>query len=250
MKALVLLTCLAAQGALPAGTGANTKNAPGVRLLPGAGVKNMSQLETAISRSWRMAWKDSFTVRRQDQPGKWVKVRSCKEFEKLDVKKAKTRPDDAWDFLVARAGWCRVLVTIQRASPAKQTFLESVLSSKNPATAIPGSVLDVVNAGKSTEKDPEVAAREQAHASISWAQLDPKLKPADTQPKDRLEFESKDYVAAVTYYAAGDFNGDGIEDVLLQVSLRPFDASQGAAAFFILTRNKPQGLLTVVRTFR
>jgi hypothetical protein len=210
----------------------------------------MSQLEEASSRSWSAVWKDSFTVRPEEGPQKWVKIKSCAELSKIDVKATKTRPDDAWEYMAVRAGWCRALEVIKRASPAKESFLKDVLSAKNPAPYIPASVVDVVNAGEEAKSDPDVEASKKAHASVSWAKHDPALKLADAQAKDRIEFEGKDYVASVSYYAAGDFNGDGIEDVLVQISIRSFDASQGDGAFFILTRDKPKGLLTVIETFR
>jgi hypothetical protein len=251
MNQTILVVLLMAQTASPAAVATTQKNhALPLRLLPGAVVKTMNELEDTLTHSWAAAGQATFTVRTGRKKGRWFKIGNCDEIGKIDAKATDTRPADAWDALNAVSRWCRALAAIKRAAPAKHSFLADVLRAKNPAPYLPASVVDIVNAGEEAEGDPDVEASKKAHASVSWAKLDPALKLADVQTKDRIRFEGKDYLASVSYYAAGDFNGDGIEDVLAEVSIRPFDASQGDGAFFILTRTNPKGLLTIIETFR
>jgi hypothetical protein len=251
MTMTILLACLLAQTGHRAGVDESPKNQDlRVHLLPGATVNTMSELEDSLTHSWAAAHQGTFTVRTDGKKGKWIKIRNCREMNQIDAKAADTRPADAWDALNAVSYWCRGLQAIPRAKSSKRSLLAEILAAKNPAAYIPASVVDIVNAGDLADKDPDIEASKKAHTSVSWAKFDPALKLGDVQAKDRIDFEGKDYVAAVSYYAAGDFNGDGIEDLLVEISIRSFDASQGDGAFFILTRTKPKGLLTVIETFR
>jgi len=249
MSPAILLAYLIAQA--PNHTAVTVKADKGqdrqVRLLPGAAVTTMSQLEESLSRSWLSVSKGSFTVRGEGKPRKWIKISNCADLKKIDVKAADTRPADAWQYLVGQADWCRALEVIKGAKPAKQSFLAEVLAAKNPAQFLPASVADEING-----RDDEEARQHgrSANASVSWVKSDPNLQPAEVQPKDRIELAGADYSAMVVYYATGDFNGDGIEDVLLEVSIRAFDASQGDGAFFIMTRTKPDGLLKVIEKLK
>jgi hypothetical protein len=209
----------------------------------------MGQLEESLAGPWSSTWKDSITVRTEGTPRKWIKIKSCTELKKIDVMAADTRRPEDWGALRGRAEWCRVLETIKRFKPAKRSFLADVLAAKNPAQFIPASVSDEIN-GQADEAVDSASARNTDHASIAWTKSDPKLKLADDQTKDMIRLESSDYLANIAYYATGDFNGDGIEDVLLEVSIRAFDASQGEGAFFIMTRTKPDGLLKVIEKLK
>ena len=245
MSIAILAACLVAQTATPAAV--DTKATKGrdlpVRFLPGAMVTTMSQLDESLSHSWLSVSKGSFTVRGEQKPRKWIKISNCAELKKIDVKAADTRPADAWQYLVGQADWCRALEAIKRAKPSKQSFLAEPLAAKNPAQFLPASVADEINGGDDAEVRQK---RRSANALVSWAKSDPNLQPAEVQPKDRIELAGADYSAMIVYCATGDFNGDGIEDLLLEVSIRAFDASQGEGAYFIMTRTKPTGLLTVV----
>lgn len=249
MKQALLVACLMAQAAPDGGLDATpNRNHLPVRLLAGAGVRTMSQLEHSLTGSWTSARQPPFTVRAEGSRS-WRKIRNCRELGRIDVKAADTRPEDAWDALNAVSAWCRGVRAIPRARASRQSFLAEILSADNPAAYLPGSVVDIVNAGESAERDPEIEADTKKHALVAWAELDRALRRAAVQTKDRVRFEGKDYLAFASFYAAGDFNGDGVEDVLLQVGIRPFDASRGDATFFIMTRTKSQGLLSVIETF-
>jgi hypothetical protein len=245
MSLAILVACLVAQASNPAAMEGKTAKGQElqVRYLSGAMVTTMSQLEDALSRSWLSVSKGSFTVRGQEKPRRWIKISNCAELKKIDVKAADTRPADAWQYLVGQARWCRALEAIKRAKPSKRSFLAEPLAVKNPAQFLPASVADEING-----RDDEEARQKgkSANASVSWAKSDPNLQLAEVQPKDRIELAGVDYSAMIVYYATGDFNGDGIEDLLLEVSIRAFDASQGDGAYFIMTRTKPDGLLKVI----
>jgi len=247
MNPAILVACLIAQTPVPAATEAKAKSTSDldVTFLPGARVSTMKQLEDSLTQTWSPAWKDKFTIRPADGPRKWIKVKSCADIKGIDVKEADTRPATDWDFLVGRADWCRALEAIKGAKPAKRSFLAEALAARDPAQFLPASVVDDIN-GEAQVAGPEKPKSNPARSAISWAQSDHGLKLAEDQTKDCIRLEGSGYLATVVYYATGDFNGDGIEDVLLQVTMRTFDASQGEGRYFVMTRTKPNGVLTVV----
>ena len=247
MNPAMLVACLIAQTPAPAATETKAKSNSDldIRFLPGARVSTMKQLEDSLTQSWSPAWKDKFTIRPADGPRKWIKVKSCADIKGIDVKEADTRPATDWDFLIVRADWCQALDVIKRAKPSKRSYVAEVLAAKNPAEFLPASVVDGIG-GEAQATGQENQKASSARPAISWAQSDRGLKLAEDQTKDCIRLEGTKYVATVVYYDTGDFNGDGIEDVLLQVSTRAIDASQGEGRYFIMTRTKPSGVLTVV----
>jgi hypothetical protein len=242
-----ILTQAAARPAIDAGSAKN-QELP-VRLLPGAMVATTSELQDCLTRSWSRAWDFTFTVKADDKR-KWTKIKNCAEMKRIDPKAATTRPNDAWDSLNAVADWCRAVEAILRARASKRSYIAEVLAAKNPAPFIPASVVDEINGVQPEDIGSDTSSGKSPRASLSWAKADPNLFLEEDQSKDAIGLQGKDWAGTVRYYARGDFNADGTEDVLLEVGIRAFDASQGEARFYIMTRTRPTGVLTVIEQLR
>jgi hypothetical protein len=135
---------------------------------------------------------------------------------------------------------CLILRELQRATPATSSHVaelkwdEHVLSLLPPPLAI--NVSD-----EWTRKAEEAAARGK-----SWPAFD-KSATAATDGPDQIVVHGDGFVERVILWGRGDFNGDGVEDLLVQTLDTLTGGTYRNTRLFILTRKTPRGKLSVVR---
>ena len=86
-----------------------------------------------------------------------------------------------------------------------------------------------------------------ASKGLTWSQLDPEVRfEPDSHHKEGLRVEGHLVSGYLGKWALGDFNGDGVEDVLLVRSMGPEGGSAFDITTFLLTRTRPGGAVTLL----
>lgn len=145
---------------------------------------------------------------------------------------------------------CLALEELLHAKPAKQSFLPNDLKTISVRDLPPQLSLPV---------SPEESARTLHFASNgqSIADLEPGtriqagiLKGGKIVPgkQDAFTIVGNGWSANVTLYGRGDFNGDGIEDLLLRRDGWLAEGTYSISELFVLTKTKPGEVLHVLRS--
>src|SRR5205814_4038243 len=97
--------------------------------------------------------------------------------------------------------------------------------------------------------DEELRKAEAAQRKgLSWMQFESGLK-VERRSREEATVESPGGVARLQVYALGDFNGDGIEDVLVRDDTYPQSGTYTNTRLFVLTRTNKNDILRVLQEY-
>lgn len=151
--------------------------------------------------------------------------------------------DSDWNIYDEYLVGCRAVVVIQKAKPARVDYLGSFPLDNARLAEIPAAVMP-------TPSDEEEKRLTKASArGVSWKKWDRRIHVTKTH-HGGITVESSDTNCFLSVYGRGDFNGDGIEDVLLWRSGGGQDGTWGSSAGFVLTRRSPHGGVEIVKIIR
>ncbi len=179
-----------------------------------------------------------------DAKGKRVKVTTCQEYG--DLKDKGLAPQTTYD--ISMESWfidvCKPLQFLKIAKPSKSSFVSKFDLKDDPLSNLP------IELGLWLSGDAERAVQLASARGTTWGQYVPDAK-VEAAENDQIVVKSKkdDSATYINLIAWGDFNGDGIEDVLLQVSHHVLSGSYGDHGFRVLTRLGEGQRLKVTETF-
>jgi hypothetical protein len=147
---------------------------------------------------------------------------------------------------------CSALVLVGTAQPARVSYVRDLVSADDPGDVLPAAVSPP--AGSLPKAGGVTRADTSQPASGSWRALDPTLTFDRTGARAGYQelVVGGAYRGRLTWWAAGDFDGDGIEDVLMFSNLAPTGAANAPNVMraFVLTRKQAGGPVSVVRQIR
>jgi len=203
-----------------------------------------SALDKPLAQPWDMF--DRKTKRHQ-------RARTCRHLLALDPT---SRPmdaggdgssptdlgDDGWNIYAEYLVGCRITVAIQAAKPAQHDYIGAFPLDEARLNEIPAAVIP-------TPSDDEEAQLKKASArGVSWRGWDRAIHVTKT---DRwgvtVENPDTDTHCLLSVYARGDFDGDGIEDLVLWRSGHGEEGTWASTAAFVLTRRSPHGRVEIVK---
>jgi hypothetical protein len=137
---------------------------------------------------------------------------------------------------------CHALQVLRGARPARISWLKDFRLDAGAVDFLPASLAPAVSA------DDEQKARDAATRGLSWRQYQPGLtaKPAD----GGLSVAADDTTTRLDIYARGDFNRDGLEDVLIRARDVFTAGSYADTRLFLVTRDSRQSKLRVLREYK
>jgi hypothetical protein len=192
-----------------------------------------------LSTAWTASWLNgTFSLKSGSLPGRSVRrLASCADL--AGVAESDVELGLGWEHYNFRekSVRCRVMGRLRSAQAARISYVRDLVESSDPGDLLPADVAPVHN---------ERGAR-------SWRAADPTL----TFDRDGARggyhelIVHGSYRGRLTWWGAGDFDGDGIEDVVMFSNLTPSSDGGSAAIMraFVLTRREPGGTVTVVERF-
>ncbi len=176
--------------------------------------------------------------------GARVTIRNCVDYLEL-VADGDFQAGNFSDYLSIHANglFCYELQLLKNVRPAKISFLKDFRFSENGIDLLSPEV------GLFAGND----EAEEAEGRLPLKQFGPNLKVTDTEVNTLSVETTKTWEADISYLARGDFDGQGLEEILIEVRGQ-YREGQGIRglndALYILTRTKPGGPLKVVREIR
>ncbi|MFP2928916.1 hypothetical protein ACLESO_27705 [Pyxidicoccus sp. 3LG] len=141
----------------------------------------------------------------------------------------------------ARLIRCRALKRVTEARPSRVSHVRDLFSTK-----VLGKVLPADFAPAFSEAEAEKHAQ-AGREGRTWSDVDPKVRfERDPDHAQTLRVRGHQVEGVLELWALGDFNGDGLEDVMLDRSMGPKGGSATDMATFLLTRTQPGGVLTIL----
>jgi hypothetical protein len=196
-----------------------------------------------LSTAWTAPWLNGSFVLKEDQlPGHGVRLlTSCADLE--GVAETDVRLGPGWEHYNFRekSVRCRVMARMRTAHAARVGYARDLVESDDPGDLLPAAVAPAEGAAVA--------------AARSWRAVDPTLKFGREGARGGYHelVVRGAYRGRLTWWGAGDFDGDGIEDVVMFSNLAPGGGGGGdppnVMRAFILTRRSPGGPVTIVESF-
>ena len=131
--------------------------------------------------------------------------------------------------------YCYAAKLILDGKQAKKSYVENLKIDGNIAKYLPADMEYMVS--------PE----EPRYISGSWADIE-KLKAVKVTSKEVI-FSSKDAYHSVSKIAAGDFNGDGVQDILLLITHSVKQGTHFEKYLYVLTRFDSNNILKTIKKY-
>lgn len=200
-------------------------------------IKDLNELDSLFDKPVDMsrACEDcSLELTDEEDENKKVKIATCKQYfdPKYDSFYARTTYDitmESWFMLD-----CNTLKFLKNSIPTKVSYLSDFVLSKDTIRYLPAKL---VNWGC-------VGSEEECNkiGSKTLKDLGSELR-VKVEDKFNLDLEYDDTTNSVTLLAWGDFNHDGIEDILLNVTHHYINGTGRSYDSVVLTRLEKKGKL-------
>jgi len=158
---------------------------------------------------------------------KKVKITTCKQY--FDPEYENFYAYSTYD--ITMEGWfildCNTLKFLKNSIPSKVSYLSDFVLSKDAIRYLPAKLVNWCYVG-SEEESKKIDSK-------TLKDLEPKLK-VKVEDKFNLDLDYDDTNNSITLLAWGDFNHDGIEDILLNVTHHYIGGSGRSYESVVLTR--------------
>ena len=161
----------------------------------------------------------------------------------LDAESVFTATSGEWARFKAWLASCKAVGILSGLRPAKSSFFEGFAFGPKSLKFLPPSLdmaisNDEINAAKRAEVDGKSLAKTNPKLKI-WRFSDLSMQLEDDRAE--LGFEM---------IARGDYDGDGVEDLLISSWERVKNASYAVSKLLVLTRKGPDAILKTIAEFR
>jgi hypothetical protein len=133
---------------------------------------------------------------------------------------------------------CRALDLLKSARPARRSAIGS-----NP---LDPRFLPAVMAFLPSREE---AQKAKATPGLSWSRFQPGVK-VEENSQDTATATGADGFVRLQIYARADFNGDGVEDLLVRTDSYPRAGTYVNTRLFLLSRSAPTQVLRVLREYK
>jgi hypothetical protein len=194
------------------------------------------------SDALRREWSDTYALRDGHLPQrKKREVTTCTEAEGVTLANLDVRGTGEIYPAQAQLIRCQAWKLITRARPSKVSHVQDLLDTKALGKVLPADF------APSTTADEEREYRQAGREGRSWSDVDPKVSfERDDYDKQTLRVTGDMVSGALTIAARGDFNGDGVEDIMLDRSMGPEGGSLVDMTTFLMSRPRAGGRLTIL----
>lgn len=209
-------------------------------------VQVLAALKEAVpgppAEALQQAWEEPRRIRDGQLGGRTSRtIRRCTEIGNATPDDMEAGADHEYYGIVDTWLRCRALELVARGKPATQGFVRDIPTMKNPGSRLPAAMGLAV----SNEEEAEMQAAERA--GKSWQSFARKLRFEADPGRPQLRVIGDDFGGYLEWWAVGDFDGDGYDDLIAYRSIGPDEGTESDPAAFLLTRKEPQGVLKLLR---
>jgi hypothetical protein len=199
-------------------------------------LENTNSIEAALEESFNSDYEVKI-IRKEEKRI----VNNCRKFLKLPKNQFDVGPAVNWNPLWFKGIRCFALDLYSSATNASTSFLGQDWTTPKFYKKMPPIM--------SLSLDPE-STTEQKRAIEKcqpWKKYEDKFKIV-AKNQYEFEIESETWEAKVWVYASGDFNADGVEDLLIRRDAWPIGGSLYNPSLFVITRNSSDECFRVIKS--
>jgi hypothetical protein len=148
--------------------------------------------------------------------------------------------ENDWDVYIGYLLSCRLLVAFQSAKPSRIDYLGPFALGNARLREIPAAVVPTPS------EDEERQLKKASARGVSWKTWDRAIHVTKTD-RGTVTLDSPEAHCFLSIEGRGDFDGDGIEDLVLYRSGGGQEGTWNVASAFVLTRRSPRGRVEVVK---
>jgi hypothetical protein len=203
-----------------------------------AGLGDSRDVDAALAKAFEDAPDVLVGKERTKRP-----LRNCLDLLGFDVEKIQTESPPDIRVILDMAAHCYALALLRDAQGSKESFIEGLRLDAHAPQWLPADLYFYVSL------DEERRVRAAVRAGRGWQSFDPKVR-AKIDQWGELQVDGHGYGARLVEYARGDFDHDGIEDILIRRQAYPKGGTMLDYSVFLLTRvaeNKPVRVLKLWR---
>ncbi len=180
---------------------------------------------------------DDFPVRVGE---KETTVRTCRDFLGIAGKPFDTEDDTDWNAIWYQGMRCFALDWLSRARPAARSFFAGFDWSKVRLTDLPPEL------GLPISPEERRTVKQASAACKSLRDLDAGARVVRRKGDD-IVVRGRDWAGTLTLLGRGDFDGDGIDDLMIERTGGLRRGTAAAASLFLLSKRSERGCLRVIR---
>lgn len=192
----------------------------------------------AIEGAMQKPWPDAVAVSKSGSGQ--ATVSNCATSLELQAKGYSANGEREMQALQAMTVPCLVLRALRQGKLARRTGLSAFAWNAEVIAVLPPGLSIVVS---SDDQRRVQAAVDQGQ---SWKDIEPGLR-ATLQAPDVVEVVTEGSLSSLTLLARGDFDGDGWEDLLIDVRHALRGGSYRSVRLVLVTRTRDRGPLQLVR---
>jgi len=194
---------------------------------------NVADIKTMLKKDWYSA----VNVKSLKQPGSTYAIKSCTEYFKLSDKTLTTVRENESSAFTEFALMCEAAKVIIEAKPSKLSFLDDLKFDKQLPNKLPKQIAMVI----STTESKKLNANSKL---VSWADVN-KINKVNIINNVKAIYHHQGSAQEIELMAKGDFNGDGIEDMLISSRDSVVGGSYSALRVYQVTKLNNQAGLEV-----
>jgi hypothetical protein len=215
-----------------------------IQVLPGFDtISKPGEAASALSRKWSHPYK----ILEGELPQRKKRaLRRCTDLQGVGMNDVDVITRLESESLEVQFLQCRVLKALSTARPSRTSHVREVLTMKAPGEILPAAMAPTFG-----EDDPRTAQAQRPE--LSWLASEPELQFEPMSGKYNtfsLHLTGRETRGLLEWWATGDFNGDGQEDVLAYRAMSPQGGSMTDIAVFVMTRSQPQGVLQILEHWK
>ncbi len=192
-----------------------------------------------IQKMLTMKWYGEFSIVKAAKPDNLIRIATCQEYFPFKGEDIYAIPEMNNAALMYITVLCEATRIISNGNPSKKSFLDTIVFDKHLPEHLPPQMAQII----STEESKRIMANKKI---TSWAQVDPVLKAKKLSPY-HIKYFIEGGSEELQLVAKGDFNHDGIEDMLIQINDAVEGGSYSATRLFLLTRLTEHGKIKLLQ---
>lgn len=201
---------------------------------PGLGLRALDQLPARM----QLEWADSLQVVRASDVSQSAVMNDCASYSRLRSLGYEPRDDQSFGVMQNYGAICRTLELLARAKPSTDAPLTHLLAAPDVVWRLPPMLGPKVSP---VDVERRTAA---AKAGLSWGELDPALA-VEEQSDTRVKLSNAGEHTRIELLAAGDFDGDHRQDVLVQATSYGDEGSWAEIGLWLLGQQQAGPLRTL-----
>jgi hypothetical protein len=164
---------------------------------------------------------------------------NCIELERLVAAGFSGISSNDFGLQLLNQALCRGIEALGRAQPAETSYLRDFVLDEEAIHLLPAM------AKISPSCDYQCRQRVANERRIPLSRFEPVIQVI-VKSEEQIRIRTIDWVSIVTILGRGDFNGDGVDDLLVLINGGSMSGTWGGAELYLLSRDAPSAILFVV----